>query len=593
MSETASPPFDDLRRLTGPNLYFAEPGAVLETMVGAPVAPALIDAWKRRIARARTALGWPDGPVTVREHASGASLAFAAPADGLYAAADVNEWAWLSALVEAGMDSGEPALQPGHPSLIDDDAALRLLRTVASAERLPHLPALRQAARAHRLPLLLDDEQLSIGLGSGSRRWDNRALPLPGEVPWPELHPIPLALVTGSNGKTTTVRLLTAIAIAHGWHTANSCTDGLYLDGALIEAGDYSGPGGARSLLRNRQAQAAILETARGGLLRRGLAVERADVALVTNISPDHFGEYGIHDLDGLAEVKLTVARAIDAQGMLVLNADNALLRRHATGLDAPLAWFSTDDEHPLLRQARSEGRRSCGVREGHLWLFDGSASHDLGAVADMPLTLGGLATHNLQNCAGAALTALGLGIAPATIAAVLARFGRDHRDNPGRLQRWTLGDVQVLLDYAHNPDGLRGLLDAVDAQGRHGRLAIVLGHAGNREDADLRAVAATAASARPDLVMLKDIAGYERGRASGEIAAIMRAQLLEDGVSTNAITLCLDEVEAARIPLSWAREGDLLVLPIHEMEARAQVTALLDQMAATDWRAGQPLPSL
>ena len=112
MSETASPPFDDLRRLTGPNLYFAEPGAVLETMVGAPVAPALIDAWKRRIARARTALGWPDGPVTVREHASGASLAFAAPADGLYTAADVNEWAWLSALVEAGMDSREPALQP-------------------------------------------------------------------------------------------------------------------------------------------------------------------------------------------------------------------------------------------------------------------------------------------------------------------------------------------------------------------------------------------------------------------------------------------------------------------------------------------------
>ena len=131
-----------------------------------------------------------------------------------------------------------------------------------------------------------------------------------------------------------------------------------------------------------------------------------------------------------------------------------------------------------------------------------------------------------------------------------------------------------------------------MDAQGRKGRLAIVLGHAGNREDADLRAVAATAASARPDLVMLKDIAGYERGRASGEIAAIMRAQLLEDGVSADAITLCLDEVEAARIPLSWAREGDLLVLPIHEMEARAQVTALLDQMAATGWRAGQPLPS-
>mgnify|MGYP006195820643 CR=1 FL=1 len=220
----------------------------------------------------------------------------------LYAAADVDEWAWLSALVAAGRHMGEPALQPGYPSFVDEDADLRLLRAIAAAEHLPRLPALREAARAHGLPLLLDDEQLSIGMGSGSRTWDNPALPTPDDVPWQDLHAIPVALVTGSNGKTTTVRLLTAIAIAHGWHTANSCTDGLYLDGALIEGGDYSGPAGARSLLRDRRTQAAILETARGGLLRRGLAIERADVAVVTNVSPDHFGEYGIHDLDGLAE---------------------------------------------------------------------------------------------------------------------------------------------------------------------------------------------------------------------------------------------------------------------------------------------------
>ena len=210
-----------------------------------------------------------------------------------------------------------------------------------------------------------------------------------------------------------------------------------------------------------------------------------------------------------------------------------------------------------------------------------------------MPLTLHGRATYNIANLAGAALTATALGIPSGTIAGVAARFGQSQTDNPGRLQHWRFGALQVFVDYAHNPDGLHGLLDAVDAKGRKGRLAIVLGHAGNREDADLRAVAATAASARPDLVMLKDIAGYERGRASGEIAAIMRAQLLEDGVAADAITLCLDEVQATRLPLAWAREGDLLVLPIHEMEARTQVTALLDQMATTGWRAGQPLPSL
>jgi UDP-N-acetylmuramyl tripeptide synthase len=121
----------------------------------------------------------------------------------------------------------------------------------------------------------------------------------------------------------------------------------------------------------------------------------------------------------------------------------------------------------------------------------------------------------------------------------------------------------------------------------------MILGHAGNREDADLRAVAATAARARPELVVLKDIAGYERGRAAGEIAAIMRAQLLADGMRPETIATCLDEVEAARLPLSWARDGDLLVLPIHEMDARERITALLDHLAATGWRPGQPLPEM
>ncbi|MGY0650908.1 Mur ligase family protein [Luteimonas sp. A537] len=594
MTAPAPLPFDDSRRLTGPNLYFADAGAVLETGVGAPVPRVLVDGWRQRIARARASLGWPDGPVRVREHATGASLAFAAPADRLYAATEVNEWAWLSVLAEAGIDTGDAALQPAHAPIDDDDAALRILRAAADAEHLPRLQALRESALGHGLPLLLDDEQLSIGLGTGSRTWDNPALPLPHEVPWQELHAIPVALVTGSNGKTTTVRLLTAMAIANGWHTANSCTDGIYLDGALIEDGDYSGPGGARALLRNRQAQAAILETARGGLLRRGLGVAHADVAVVTNVSPDHFGEYGIHDLDGLAEVKLTVARAIDGAGTLVLNADNDPLRRHAAGLDAAPAWFSTSDDHPLLAEARADGRRSCGVRDGRLQLFDGAAAHDLGAVADMPLTLGGLAAHNVQNCAAAALAAAGLGIAPDTIRAVLARFGRAHGDNPGRLQRWILGGgVQAYVDYAHNPDGLQHLLGLV-RQAHHagGRLHLLLGQAGNRSDEAIAELAATAASFRPDHVVLKDMdSAYMRGRESGAVARLLREALLRGGVAAGAIVECLDEAEAARLVLAGARAGDSLVLPVHGAGARARVVALLDRLQALGWSPGDPLP--
>lgn len=593
MPPSAPPPFEDSRRLTGANLYFDAPGAVLETAVGAPVAAQLLEGWTDAIRRARAALGWPDGPVLVRPHATGASLAFAAPADRLYAATEVNEWAWLASLSAAGRDTGEPALRPGHPAPDDEAGALRLLAAVAAAERLPRLPALEEAARRHGLPLLLDDERLSIGTGAGCRTWDNDDLPLPGDVPWQALHTVPVALVTGSNGKTTTVRLLAAIALAHGWHTANSCTDGLYLDGALIEEGDYSGPGGARGLLRDRRAQAAVLETARGGLLRRGLGVPRADVAVVTNVSPDHFGEYGIHDLDGLAQVKLTVARALERGGPLVVGADNALLRRHAPGRDATPAWFALDDAHPLLEQGRARGHPTCGVREGRMQLFDGRARHDLGAVAGMPLTLDGRAVHNVLNCAAAALAAACLGIAADTIRGVLARFGRSHADNPGRLQRWTLGGgVQAYVDYAHNPDGLSQLLTLVRQGHRDGaRLHLLLGQAGNRSDEAIADLAATAARYRPDHIVLKQIEGFERGRADGEVAAVLRAALSRHGFPAAAIDECLDETRAARLILERAQAGDSLVLPVHGVVARGRVNALLDRLQARGWAPGDPVP--
>ena len=450
-----------------------------------------------------------------------------------------------------------------------------------------------QATDAHHLPFLADDDEVTIGEGEGSRSWFVDELPSPEAVPWQELHAIPTALVTGSNGKTTSVRLLAAMARAHGWRTAHSCTDGVYFEGQALEAGDFSGPTGARTALRQGQAQAAILETARGGMLRRGLAVAHANAAIVTNISADHFGEYGIHDLDDLASVKLVVARAIGAGGLLTLNADDPVLVRQSALLHCPLGWFALDFDLPFLKAQRDAGRPTSGVRDGRLLLHFEGTQHDLGEVAAMPLTLQGRAVYNIANLAGAALTGSALGVPADTVAATLARFGQSQGDNPGRLQHWRFGNLDVYVDYAHNPDGLQGLLAAVNARGRTGRLAIVLGHAGNREDADLRAVAATAAGAHPDLVVLKDIAGYERGRSSGEIAAIMRAQLLADGVPPTAITTCLDEAEAARIPLAWAQDGDLLILPIHEMDAREQVTAMLDAMADEGWRAGDPLPDM
>ncbi len=575
MSASDALPFDESRRLTGPSPFLAQPGAALETAPGIVIDGAIVAAWRERISTARRWLGWPDEAVFARPHASGASLAFAAPADQLFCATEVNEWALCCALGTHRLHA------PGHAATWDEDAARATLAALAKEEAQPALITLLDAAAAHRLPALVGEDLLTLGSGHGGQNFPLDALPAPADIPWNQLHAIPTALVTGSNGKTTTVRLIAAMLRAAHRRTGFSCTDGLFVEGETIEAGDYSGPVGARTVLRLPDIDAAVLETARGGLLRRGLAVQRADVAVVANVSADHFGEYGVHALADLVNVKLAVARALDADGTLVLNADDEGLREAAIAFPEShhfkLAWFALDHDAPPLVAARARKEATCGLRAGHLVLSppDGMP-FDLGCANAMPISLHGRARYNLANAAAAALAAAALGIPPETIAEVLSRFGRHNADNRGRLEHWRIGGVDVWLDYAHNPDGLHGLLDAVAAQ-RQGRLGLILGHAGNRLDADIRELAATAARFSPDQVLLKDIAGYERGRQSGEVAAVLRAALIEHGIPDTAISFVAEEPDAARTLLGWAQPGDVLVLPVHGVEARKEVVALLD----------------
>ena len=579
----------DSRRLTGANLYFDGAGAALETAPGLAFDAGTLQRWRANIARARAALRWSDGAIVVREHATGASLAFEAPADQLYVATEANEWALYDALGARADDApvDDEAVSPRpHVAHFDDEEALRQLAALAQEEAKPGVLALLAAARAHGLPAHADDDAVSIGEGEGARTWPIDALPAVDEVPWPALHGIPKAVVTGSNGKTTTVRLLAAMLRAHGLRAGYSSTDGLFIDGERVEAGDYSGPVGARTVLRDARVQAAVLETARGGLLRRGLVAHDARVAVVTNVSADHFGEYGIHTLDHIAAVKLVVAKSLAPDGLLALNADDAMLIAHAPR-DRWIGWFALD-----LADAATRGLPACGVRDGRLVLADDMGEHDLGDIAAMPLSVGGAARYNIANIAAASLAASALGIGEHAISAVLAHFGATNADNPGRLQRWTLGDVEVLLDYAHNPDGLRGLLGVAAGLRRGGRMALLLGHAGNRLEEDFRALAEVAASAQPDRVWLKDIGGdYLRGRASGEVAAILFGALRAAGMNADALPVCLDEAQAAREALAWARRGDLLVLPVHEQARRDAVVALLDRLQAEGWRAGMPVP--
>jgi cyanophycin synthetase len=558
-----------------------------------------------RAERARARLGWepPGGPagnlpgVVARVHARGASLALAAPVDALFVATEVNEWALCAALLaqdpqrwgtlETALAAAalEDAADPAAviPPVLEESAAFERFGLLAGREARPDVRALLAAVAAHGLPYVLDDDTLTLGAGAGGRDFALTSLPQPADVPWDELHDIPTALVTGSNGKTTTARLLAACALSAGWLPAYCCTDGVFLAAQLLESGDYSGPLGARRVMRERRAQAAIIETARGGILRRGIAVSHAHVALVTNVSADHFGEYGIDDLGGLADVKLSVAGVVSTAGLLVLNADDAQLAGRAMGLarrfgaSPPIGWFALDADSPALRAHRAQDGATCGVRDGRLALDHRGVQHDLGAVAAMPLTVGGSASYNIGNLAGAALAAAALGVSPATIAGVLARFGASIADNIGRLMRFEREGVQILVDYAHNPEGLRGLLKVAEhLRGGRGRLGLLLGHAGNRQDAELEALAAAAAEFHPALIVVKENEAHLRGRAPGEVPRLIHAALLRAGMERSALQMRMSELEAVHAALAWAQPGDVLALPVHAAAARSAVLALL-----------------
>jgi UDP-N-acetylmuramyl tripeptide synthase len=250
----------------------------------------------------------------------------------------------------------------------------------------------------------------------------------------------------------------------------------------------------------------------------------------------------------------------------------------HRFGRSPPCGWFAVSADQATLRTYRLRGASTCGVRDGRLHLSHGGAEHDLGLISAMPLSMDGIAVYNVANMAGAALAAVALGIAPATIAAVFARFGSTITDNPGRLMQFAVGEVKVLVDYAHNPDGLRGFLTVADhLRGGTGRLGMLLGHAGNRKDADIEELAQVAAEFQPDLVVVKEDEEHLRGRAQGEIPRIILAELKRLGFPDSALPVANSEVEAARYALDWARPGDVLALPVHSSSARAAVVAMLE----------------
>lgn len=554
---------DDARRLTGPGLLWDRPGAVMDVFFDDIPASRVTELWDHHASRVLNALGWRDEGLTHRVFSGGVNLAISAPMDQLYSAIFAAQTAWHFCAADLlGAEPGDFA------QLIAD------VKGVMTSEANPPLIALIKAVAERGVDILCDDDEISIGHGTGSQTWPFDALPAPGEVDWDALHNIPVAFITGTNGKTTTTRLLETIARASGKVAGLTSTEFVRVGDDILDRGDYSGPGGARMLLRDQRLEIACLEVARGGILRRGLPTKAATAAVVTNVANDHLGQYGVNTVPELAQAKFAVHRTLAKDGILALNADDAFVRAEAEVTRASIWWFSLDAQNDKIKQAREAGECCAYLHGDSIVFFDGTEEQEILPVGEVPLTMGGVARYNTLNALAALCLARAMGISFEAIRTGLASFKPDARDNPGRCNEFAYNGARVFVDFAHNPHSILAVCDALSELPAKRRF-IMLSHAGDRSDQDISDVTATALNFKPNVIVAAELEGYLRGRELGEIPDLIEQAAAAHGFSADQIQRAASPSRAAAQILDQVAPGDIALLLV--LSERDEVLKLLE----------------
>ncbi len=539
--------FLDARRLTGPSILFDRHGAILDVACTTAEAARLIPVWKKHVKRMLAETGWADSEFASVILNGGVSMAYTAPIDTLYAASGINEWAWAASDHELN-GADEP----------DFAEAVKATKAAIAEEANAELLELEALATEHGVTFLWDDDEVSLGLGCHSETWPVRELPDPQSLNWDSFRDIPTGLVTGTNGKTTTVRLAAHILRAAGHHDGMSSTDYIAVEGVALDRDDWSGPGGARNVLRQKSVDAAILETARGGLLRRGLGVYEADAAVITNIGRDHLGDFGSRSQAELMDIKWIVSRAVRDNGTLILNADDWRLVKRSEGYSGRLIWFSLEPRNRTVATHTSAGGSAFVLEGDELVRLDGADREVICKAQDIPITLDGVARHNTANALAAAALTSCMGVSTDDIRNGLQTMTQD--ENPGRCNVYEVGGFTVIIDFAHNPQAIDALLDMASAlKGR--RTALCFAQAGDRPDDLIRELARNAWEKGLDRVIVSELAHYYRGREPGAVFGLIRDELLSCGATADQIEHNDEEIESFDSALAWAEPGDVVIM--------------------------------
>jgi cyanophycin synthetase len=465
--------------------------------------------------------------------------------------------------------------EPGEAADVGASAAVAVRRLHAALDLPEPRITARQSVDRRRTAIAYPWRRRTISQAIGAaaarlaleRSTDRRELsglkavalgPLP-HLPRPR---IPIVAITGTNGKSTTTRMIAHVLAEASRKVGMTNSDGIYVRGELVEAGDWTGFGGAARVLAEPGLDVAVLETARGGILLRGIGYAANDVSVVTNVSADHLGLQGIDTLDELAEVKGTIVRITKREGWAVLNAEDPRVWAMHRDARAGIVAFSLDPRLAALDATLARGGRTATVEDGWIVLRRaGGRRRRIVEVAAVPATVAGLSRYNVANALAAAAVSDVLGLRTRQIAAGLTTFARDRRANPGRLNLYERRGLFAIVDFAHNEAGLTGLMEVAREIAGSSRVRLALGTAGDRTDEILHNLGAIAAAA--DDLVIAEKTHYLRGRDLEGMNELFRAGA-RDGGYRRAVPSHPSELTAFQALIDRGRPGDVCAVMAH-----------------------------
>ncbi|MDK2992793.1 MAG: cyanophycin synthetase [Clostridiales bacterium] len=375
---------------------------------------------------------------------------------------------------------------------------------------------------------------------------------------------IPIVSVTGSNGKTTTVRIIAHMLRTQGLNVGMTTTGGVYINDECIMKGDTTGPASAQIILSDKSVEAAVLETARGGIIRSGLGYDLSDVGVITNITGDHLGIDGIHTLEDMLHVKSLIVEAVKDNGYAVLNADDAISVQAARRVRCNLIYFSFNQNNILIQHQIDNGRPAVYLKDDYIVLFDGENIYNVIAVDEIPATWEGKLTYNIENSMAAVAAGYGIKVPVSVMEKALRTFYSDSLQNPGRFNIFNIRNFRVIVDYAHNVESYKSVISALK-QMNPARLIGVIGAPGDRRDEDIIEMGRIAGHGFDRIIIKEDI--ELRGRQTGEVSRLLQQGALKAGMPKSSMNIVLSETDAISAAMGQAQPGDIVIVFYERLE--------------------------